>query len=205
VLDLGCGAGAAALCLGARVSGLDLWGLERHEDYAALAVRNGAEAGQDFTVVSGDLAQMPAALKSRAFDHVIANPPYFDRDRGTAAPDPSREAALGEAVPLAGWVRAGAKRLKPKGYMHVILKADRLGDALAALGSCLGSLEVLPLTPREGRPAELVILRARKGGRARLRLHAPVILHSGDRHPGDRDHFTPRISAVLRCGDPLEF
>ncbi len=205
VLDLGCGAGAAALCLGARVEGLHLAGLERHEGYAELARRNGAEAGQSFDVVTGDLAHMPAALKARSFDHVISNPPYFDRTRGTAAPDPTREAALGEETPLETWVDAGAKRLKPKGYMHLILKADRLADALAALDAHLGSIEVLPLAPRTGREAQLVILRARKEGRAALRLHAPVILHEGASHPGDREHYSPSIKAVLRCGKPLRF
>ena len=43
VLDLGCGAGAAALCLAARVGGLRLAGLERQADYAELARANAAE------------------------------------------------------------------------------------------------------------------------------------------------------------------
>jgi tRNA1(Val) A37 N6-methylase TrmN6 len=203
VLDLGCGAGAAALCLATRVPGLRLAGVDRHAGYAVLARRNAAEAGQDFEVHAGDLADMPAALKARSFDHVLANPPYFERTRGTAAPDAAREAALGESMPLESWVQAGARRLKPKGYMHMILKADRLAAALAALDTHLGSLQVLPLAPRTGRRAELVILRARKAGRARLRLHAPVILHEGAEHPGDRDHYSPQISAVLRCGATL--
>ncbi len=205
VLDLGCGVGTAALCLGVRVPDLDLRGIERHGGYAALARRNGEAAGQHFKVLTADLADMPAEMKSRSFDHVIANPPYFDRGQGTAAPNPSREVALGEATPLETWVREGAKRLKPKGYMHLILKADRLGAAVSALTSPLGSIEILPLAAREGRAAELVIVRARKEGRTKLRLHAPVVLHTGACHPGDRDHYTARISAVLRRGKSLEF
>lgn len=205
VLDLGCGAGAAALCLGTRVQGLELVGIERHDGYAALARRNGAQAGQAFEVITGDLAEMPAALKARSFDHVISNPPYFDRSRGSTAPDPAREAALGEALPLDTWIHVGARRLKPRGLMHLILKSDRLGAALAALETHLGSPEVLPIAPRVGRQAELVILRGRKAGRAQLRLHAPQVLHEGTRHPGDRDHYSPRIAGVLRCGNLLEF
>lgn len=205
VLDLGCGAGAAALCLGTRVPGLRLSGIERHAGYAELARQNGAEAVQDFEVCTADLADMPASLKARTFDHVIANPPYLERSYGTAAPDPNRETALGEETPLAVWIRAGAKRLRPRGCMHLVLKADRLASALNALDRHLGSLEVLPLAPRPGRDAELVILRGRKDGRARLRLHAPIILHEGTRHPGDKDHYTAPVSAVLRCGAALEF
>jgi len=203
VLDLGCGAGAAALCLGQRVSGLRLTGVERHAGYAALAERNGTDAGQRFEVWNADLAELPRQVKAVSFDHVIANPPYFDRSTGTAAPDEHREVALGEDTGLETWIHVAAKRLKPWGYAHIILKADRLGDALAAITPRLGSIEIIPLAPRGGRAAELVILRARKEGRAKLQLKAPVLLHIGDSHPGDKDHYTPQIAVVLRRGAAL--
>ena len=205
VLDLGCGAGAAALCLGTRVDGLTLVGVERHPGFAALAQRNGRDAGLPFAVFQCDLTEMPAELQARRFDHVIANPPYYDRSRGTRSGNERREVALGEDTPLSEWLRVAAKRLAPRGRLHIILRADRLADALAACHGRLGSLEILPIAAREGREAELVILRARKEGRAKLRLHAPVTLHAGAQHPGDRDHYTPRISDVLRRGAPLEF
>ena len=75
VLELGCGAGVAALCLGRRVPGLALAGIERQGDYAVLARENAAANGIAFEVVEGDLARMPASLRARSFDHVIANPP----------------------------------------------------------------------------------------------------------------------------------
>jgi tRNA1(Val) A37 N6-methylase TrmN6 len=48
-----------------------------------------------------------------------------------------------------------------------------------------------------------VILRARKGGRAGFRLLAPMILHDGDAHDGDRDSFSAEARAVLRDGADL--
>ncbi|MWD26419.1 methyltransferase, partial [Aquicoccus sp. SCR17] len=106
VLELGCGAGVAVLCLGSRVPGLDLSGLELQPAYAALARENAARNGIALAVEEGDLARMPAPLKARSFDQVIANPPYFDRAAGTRAADPGRDTALGEATPLAEWLRA---------------------------------------------------------------------------------------------------
>lgn len=205
VLDLGCGAGAAALCLGTRVSGLKLTGVERHSGYAALAERNGAVAGLQFDVVTADLSDLPMVLKRQSFDHVIANPPYYDRSSGTVSDNTAREVALGEDTPLVTWVQVAAKRLRPWGYLHMILKADRLADALSALSTHLGSIEVQPLAPRAAKPAELLILRARKEGRAKLILHCPVILHYGAQHPGDTDHYAPAISDVLRRGAALDF
>lgn len=201
VLDLGCGVGAAVLCLGTRVPDLRLFGLERHEGYAELARRNGAAL--DLDVHTGDVAAMPSALRQVSFDHVLANPPYYDRATGTPAPNPHREAALGEDTPLAAWMSAAAKRLKPRGYLHVILKADRLADVLGGIKAPLGSLEITPLAPRVERPAELILVRARKEGRAALKLRAPIILHAGASHTQDGINYTPQIVQVLRCGAAL--
>lgn len=198
VLDLGCGVGTAALCLGARVEGVTLTGIELQPDYADLARRNATDNGQKMTIICGNLASLPAALRQQSFDHVIANPPYYDRARGSAAPDAGRDQALAGDTPLSAWVDTATRRLAPKGWLTMIQKADRLGDLLAALDDRLGTITVLPLAPRQGRDAELVILRARKGGRGPLRLASPLVLHDGDTHPGDRDHYAPAIRAVLR-------
>lgn len=202
VLDLGCGVGAAALCLGARVPGLHLTGVEVQPEYAELARRNGRGALEVFTC---DLTDMPLDLRQRQFDHVIANPPYFKSSARRAAQDAGREAALGEATPLGDWVRVAAKRLAPKGFAHFIHRADRLPDLLTALHATLGSIEVLPLSARVGRSAELVIVRARKSGRAAFRLHAPLVLHEGPHHARDGDSYVPVIRDVLRRGAALTF
>jgi tRNA1Val (adenine37-N6)-methyltransferase len=203
VLELGCGAGVASLCLAVRVPGVLLAGLERQPAYAALARRNATRNGLALDVVEGDLAAMPPALR-RNFDHVIANPPFFGPRSGTPARDPGREAALREDTPLAVWIDVATRRLAPGGWLTVIHEAARLPDLLAATSHRLGSLALLPLIPRAGRPATRIILRARKGGRAAFRLLAPLILHDGPAHDGDRDSFTPELSAVLREGAALK-
>lgn len=203
VLELGCGAGTAALCLAARLPGLAVTGLELQPGYAALARRNAAENGLPLEVLEGDLTHPPVALRSRSFDHVIANPPYFPAGGGTPARDAGRERALREDTALSLWMATAIRRLRPGGWLTVIQSADRLADLLALQGA--GSISVLPLAPRFGRPASRVILRARKGGRGALRLCAPLILHDGARHEGDRDGFSPAAQAVLRHGAALEF
>lgn len=205
VLELGCGAGVASLCLAKRVPDLRLTGLELQPEYADLARRNAQENVVNLNIIDGDLADMPPALKQVTFDHVIANPPYFRRDRSSPATDAGRETAMGEATELEAWVKAAAKRLAPKGYASFIHRAERLGDLLAALNGRLGSVQVLPLVPRQGRDARLVLVRARKGGKAALRLHDSVYLHSGAQHESDQDDYTPRISGVLRNSDALAF
>ncbi len=200
VLDLGCGAGTAVLCLGRRVPGLHMAGLEVQADYADLARQNAARNDIDLEVHEGDVSHMPAALR-RDFDHVIANPPYYP-PKGSASPIAGRAQAMQVTTPLADWVTAASRRLRPGGWLTLICGADGLPHVLAAMGGKLGSAAVLPLAARQGRPALRIILQARKGGRAAFRLLAPLILHHGDSHDGDRESNTPEVQAVLRdCAD----
>lgn len=201
VLDLGCGVGAAALCLASRVPGLQLAGLELQPEYAALARRNALENSMTMQIEVGDLADMPKALRI-GFDHVIANPPYYPKG-GTPSPNLGRATALQIETPLGDWVQAASRRLRPGGWLTLICGADGLPEVLAAMGSGLGSAAVLPLTPREGRPALRILLRARKTGRAAFRLLAPFVIHAGAAHDGDRESYTPRANAVLREGESL--
>ena len=201
VLDLGCGAGAAALCLGHRVPGLHLSGLEVQPDYADLARRNSERNGVPLAVHEGDLARMPKDLR-RDFDHVIANPPYYPSG-GSPSPVSSLAPAMQVETPLSDWVGAACRRLRPEGWVTMITGADAVPEVLAALCSKLGSAAILPLAAREGRPALRVILQARKGGRAAFRLLAPFVIHHGQAHDGDRESYTEAANAVLRDGADL--
>lgn len=198
VLELGCGVGVASLCLGTRVSGLRLSGLEIQPPYADLARDNAQVSGIGFEVHEGDLRWMPPELRG-SFDHVIANPPYFTTNGGTAARDGGREVAQREDTPLSDWCLAARKRLHPGGWLTMIHSADRLPDILAGLDG-FGAVAVLPLAPRQGRAANRVLLRARKGAKGPFRLLAPLVMHDGAAHEGDRDSYSAEVTAVLRDG-----
>ncbi|PRY24292.1 tRNA1(Val) A37 N6-methylase TrmN6 [Aliiruegeria haliotis] len=202
ILELGCGVGTAALCLSVRVPDLRITGVERQADMAALACRNASETGAHFQVVTADIATLPDAVKQQSYDHVIANPPFFLRSESHASPHPAREAAMGEDTALATWMDVAARRLKPKGWLTLIHRTERLADLLCDLGT-LGSVQIQPLQPRPGREANLILLRARKNGRAPLRLHPPVTLHTGEKHVTDGEDYSPAIRAVLRSSAPF--
>jgi len=202
VLELGCGVGVASLCLAARVPGLALTGIELQADYAALARRNAAENGGALEVVEGDLQALPAALRERRFDHVIANPPYYAA-QGPAAQDVGRDRALREDTPLAAWIDIALRRTRDGGHITLIHLAERLPDLLAGFAG-RASCHVLPLAARAQRPARRVIVQARKGGRAPFTLLPPLVIHQGDAHLGDGDFFTETTRTLLRDGAALD-
>ena len=196
VLDAGLGSGAASLCLLARVPGCAACGIELQPALAELARCNTVLNGMALEVVEGDLLDQPAALRGRQFAHVITNPPYAEAGGGPVSPDPQRGRAHAGAD-TAAWIDACLKRLEPGGRLTVIHRADRLGTLLAAIEGRAGDVAVLPLWPRAGEAARRVILGARKGSRAPLRLLPGLVLHEAD------GRFTPAADAVLRDGAPL--
>lgn len=202
ILELGCGAGVASLCLWQR-TGACATGVEVQPAYADLARRNAIRNDAAVEVVQADLSALPDELRCRSFDHVIANPPWFAAGRGTEAVDEGRERAHREVTPLAQWLDVAARRLAPKGWLSLIHRADRLHDLLAGLPPTLGSVVVQPLQARIGQPPGRIILQARKAGRAPFRLNAPFIVHDGRNHAEDGDDFTQTASWILRQGGAL--
>ena len=194
VLELGSGAGAAALCLAAR-TGCSVTGLERDADLAALAAANASANGMAERVqfLAGDVFGLPADLK-RDFAHVMTNPP-FHGEEGRASPDAARAAAKHDDGRLGDWLKAGFRRTASNGTFTAILRADRLGEALAALPH-RGTL-VLPLWPREGVEAKRVILQVRKGARRPLGFLPGLILHEADGANSEA------AEAILRHGEAL--
>ena len=194
VLELGSGAGAASLCL-ARRGGCSVTGLEIDRELVVLADENAAENELSNRVrfVACDVLDLPAELR-RAFDHVMLNPP-FHTSEGETPPDAARARALHDDGMLAAWLTAGMKRVVSNGTLTAILRADRLREALDALGD--RGVAVFPLWPRSGEPAKRVIVQAIKGSHAPFALLPGLVLH------GEGNAFTRGANAVLRDGANL--
>lgn len=193
VLDLGCGVGAAALCLLARVPGTEVTGLEQQPELARLAQENATANGWDerFAVLEGDLLRPPDAVAAGGFDHVMANPPYLEAGRADVSEDPLRAAANieGEAK-LTDWIAALTQSVRRKGTVTVIHRADRLPELLAALHGRAGEIVVFPLWPSSGRDAKRVIVRARVDVATPTRISPGLVLHQDG-------SFTPEARVVL--------
>ncbi len=204
VLELGCGVGTASLCLGRRVGGLDLTGVELQEEYARLARRNGEANGIDWTVEQADISVLPEEIRSKSYDHVIMNPPYFETKRLTPPRDSGKEIAhIAQGGDVSHWIETGLKRLAPTGQMALINLPEVLPQMLSSLVKKCGSIEISPIVSRVNRQAHRVIVTARKGSRTPLVLHSPRVVHEGETHLCDGDDYSNWASGVLRKGQPF--
>ncbi|MEM9724280.1 MAG: methyltransferase, partial [Pseudomonadota bacterium] len=203
VLDVGCGVGAAALCLAYRRPGLALEGLDIQEPLIELSRRNAARNGLGgWLAHCADIRDAPLFVRSTSYDHVLTNPPYYAAESGPASPSTGRDVAHRETAALGDWLDFCLRRLKPRGALTVIQRIERLPEMLAALEGRAGAIRALPLSPRRGAAAKRVVVTAVKESRTPFTLVAPLELHRGVEGE-DAAPFTPEAQAILRDGAPL--
>jgi len=204
VLDVGAGAGAAGLCVAARVAGLKVSGIEIQPGFAKLARRNADLNGwgERFQIVDGDVGERPGPLRPDTYDHVISNPPFVEAGRGRMPPDPAKATAKMEShVALGDWIGFCIRMAKTKATITIVHRADRLEEILSAMAESVGDLVIFPLWPggdKPEQPAKRVIVQGRKGMKGPSTLARGLVLHQ----PGGT--YTDETNRLLVDAEALE-
>ncbi len=201
ILDLGAGAGTAAICALADLAQAKATLLDNQGDMVDLAKSNLAINGfcrratalcLDVTARGSELEA--AGLPRDYFDVVIANPPFFASGAGTLSPRTARAWARHmPAGELDLWVKTAATCAAPGGEVIFIHLASALPQLLAGFCSRFGAVTVLPVAPRAGEAATRVLVRGKKASRAPFSLLCPLVLHAG----GGSDFLAP-VEAIFR-------
>ena len=201
VLDLGAGVGVASLCLAHRVADLSITALEIQPELLDLLAKNVDTNGFDHCVEceGADILVPPDWIKQRHWDHVIFNPPYYAPESAMSAPNSIKaQSNMIHEGGLEDWMDFALKRLRPKGQVSLIHRADALDQILQYLTPRAGTVKVLPLWPRAGVPAKRIIVSAVKGAGGPLTLLPGLCLHENGRA------FTPAADSILRHGAALK-
>jgi tRNA1(Val) A37 N6-methylase TrmN6 len=183
VVDFGAGVGAAGLAVARRVAGISLVLVEIDPDLADFARGNADANAIGAEVIALDVmasaeAFAAAGLTPDSADVVLMNPPFNDPARHRASPDKTRATAhVATAATLEGWIHAGRRILKSGGILVLIWRADGLAQVLAALDRGFGGLAILPIHGDAKTPAIRVLIRATKGGKAPVQMHAALMLN----------------------------
>ena len=207
-LDVGCGVGAAGLCLASRVDGLHVTGIEVERSLAQLATDNAALNGLEdrMDVLVGDFARPPPKLAPKSFDHVFANPPFYEEESNQPPASGARAQATVEGTTgLDAWLEFCALMVRPGGSITVIHRPERLAQILGRLAlERAGAAIVSPLWShnpfvgaRTRKTASRIIVQATAQHGGPLQLASGTILHDAD---GSYTHAADR---VLRGGGAL--
>lgn len=208
ILDLGAGVGTASLCALADLPDAKATLVEAQQELATLARQNIAENQLrdraqvvDLDVTAAGRDRQAAGLRADHYTSVIANPPFFDADGGTKAPDATRAASRHmPAAHLDSWVKTAATSAAPGGEIIFIHAAAALDALMPSFSGRFGAISILPIASRPGEDASRVLIRGIKGSRAPLRLLPPLIIHG---EIGNQ--FQPHTDAIFRGKQRLDW
>ncbi len=202
VLEAGSGVGVASLCVAKRVPGVHVTGLEMQDPLVDLAQQNAKRNNLEDTTlfIKGDISAPPRSILDSSWDHVMANPPYYQEGKGLRAPNESKALShMGDVTSLKSWVSFCLKRLKPRGTVTFVHRADHLVTLLDLLNDRVGDVRIFPLWPMPGKEAKRVLVRGMKGSHAPQRLCAGLSLHEEGRR------YSHAAEKILRNGEALDW
>jgi len=207
--DLGAGAGAAGLAVLSRCAGARALLVEKSPEMAAfarttLAHPANAHLADRAAVLQADVtlagrARVAAGLGDNEFDFAVMNPP-FNAAADRATPDAlKREAHVMGADLFESWVRSAAAIVRPRGGVAVIARPEQVGALLDAFRGRFGNAELLAVHPRADRAAIRIVLRGVRGGRGKLTIRPPLMLHEpgGDRFGAGADAINNGLASLF--------
>lgn len=190
IYEFGVGTGAVALIVLKRLPKAHITGVDCDASLLALARHNGEANGfgDRLTLMHADLTTASFDTRQNHFahpkpnpppDHVMMNPPYND-----PASTPPRQPQIQTAKTAhfcPGWIEAAALCLTTKGGVSVICRPSSLVPLLSALDTNgFGECVVKPIHASLARPANRVLVRARKGIRGGVTLLPPLLCDSSE-------------------------
>lgn len=196
ILEIGCGAGVASLCLAHRLPQAHITGIDIDEPLISLAQNNAKENKLESRChfLVQDLQAL--TLPKQTFDHVFSNPPYFDAS--SPSPCPQKALARSQSMSAQSWIKECIKMAKPRGWVSFIYPTTHLHHLLQGCEG-LGDFHLFPLWPSSAKDSKRILVSARKGVKSGLTLHPGLILHN------QQGGYTPDAQEILKEGKGLDF
>lgn len=179
-LELGGGSGIISLLLATRGRFSHIDCLEIQEPYARLIERNVKLNGLEeyITAICADARNFPARTETGSYDAVFSNPPYMTVDSGASCENDAKEIARHEHFGgIADFTKAASRALKYGGTFYTVFRPERLADLFdACRASGLEPKRLCFVSARKELPPSMILLEARRGGKAGLFVTPPLIL-----------------------------
>lgn len=175
VLDLGCGTGILATLALVKKRASAAVGIELQPSVANLAresaKRNGLEG--KFDIITGDVKDIKNLVEAESFDKVLCNPPYFQGEQITK----KNLSRIESTATLSDFAKAASYALRFGGDAWFVSKIDKLSPLICALvQSKLEPKEMTIVYPKLSSKADVVIIKARKGGKVGLKTHTLIVM-----------------------------
>ncbi|MDO5388274.1 MAG: tRNA1(Val) (adenine(37)-N6)-methyltransferase [Clostridia bacterium] len=183
-LDLCTGTGIIPILLEAKTQGELFCAIEIQEAVADMAVRSVALNGLEdkIKIVAGDIKKCTEYFKIESFDVITCNPPYMTAGSGYMCESSPKAISRHEILcNIDDVFGAVFKMLKYGGRMYMVHRCERLADIfVSARKNGIEPKKMELVLPYEGKAPELVLIEFVKGGKAGLKVNAPLVIYNSD-------------------------
>ena len=183
IADLGTGNGIIPMILAHKNTNAEITGIELQESAASLAEYNIKANNLDnrIHIINKDVKNLPDDL-NRTFNAVSCNPPYFKRGGGILNESDEKTVARHETTArLDDFFCAAERLLIAKGDFFLIHRPERLVDIFVCARKFSLEPKVIKfIKPYADKPANLVLVKMKKGGGEELIFLPDLIIRKND-------------------------
>lgn len=184
VIDLGTGTGIISILLTAKTKAENILGVELQEQVEEMARRsvvlNNLE--NKVNIIREDIRNLDKILNKGTYDAIVTNPPYMKQDSGLINENRAKLISRHEVeCTLEDIAKISYKLLKDNGEIYMVHRPDRLVDIMEIFRKNKLEIKEMRLVhSNETSQANLVLIRAKKNGKAFLKIEKPLYIYDKD-------------------------
>ena len=179
-VDFCSGGGVVAILFSYKNKIRKMYAVEIQEKQAEMSKRSIAYNNLNIEVINDDLKNLKSIIGSETVDVVTVNPPY-NKVGETSEIDEIAISTHEIKTNLDEISKSASSVLKFGGKIFMVHRADRLADIVCALRKHNLEPKVLRIVyPKLSKEPNLVLIEAKKGAKAGLKILKPLILNNED-------------------------
>jgi len=173
VLDVGAGCGVVGLLVARDNEKVELEAIEKQGILANYAQKNAEENSIEYRLYRDDFLEFQTQQK---YDYIISNPPFYPDGVQKSKDEMLTHARYNSSLPMDGFFKKVSQLLKPHSHFVFCYDATQFGLICAALDRVkMRVVDVRFVHPKADRTASLVMIHARNGSKAMVKVWQPLI------------------------------
>ncbi len=178
VLDVGAGCGIIGLLVARDNPKISLEAVEKQEAFIHFAQTNARVNKIDYKLHQGDFTSLKFEEK---YDFIISNPPFYSSGAKKSNNEMVYNARYNLHLPMEAFFKKVSQVLKPRSHFIFCYDATQFGLLCAALEKVkMRVVDVEFVHPKLDKTASLVMIHARNGSNAMMKVWPPFIHFDGD-------------------------
>jgi len=177
VLDIGCGVGVLTVLLAKKFKA-NFTAIEKQESMYKYAIKNFKVNNIDVDIYNLEFQNFNSSKK---FDFIISNPPFYKVDKHQSRNSSINTARYEHHLPLKDLIKKSSTLITPRGYIILCYDAWQSDSVIDELKKNKFQPEFIQFVhPKIEKEANLIMIAARKGSKARCKILPPIITFNKD-------------------------